>query len=73
MTSLSLIISFIIFFLIFFPIDDSKTLAREINRLINEPIVGSILSENGQKTYENNFSKEIVVKKYVEFFERMLK
>mgnify|MGYP006438275487 CR=1 FL=1 len=57
---------------ILFPIDDSKTLAREINRLINEPIVRSILSENGQKTYENNFSKEIVVKKSLEFFERML-
>ena len=57
---------------ILFPIDDPETLTSEINRLINDPSLRYSLSKNGRKKYENNFSKEIVVKKYIEFFERIL-
>jgi glycosyltransferase involved in cell wall biosynthesis len=58
---------------ILFPIDDAVTLANYIKRLIKDDDLRRTVSANGMARYEEEFTEHIVVGKYVEFFEQLLK
>lgn len=56
-----------------FQIDDSKGLAESIRYLIGELEVREKLVAQASEDYMNNFTENIVVKKYLNFFEQVLK
>ena len=57
---------------VLFPVDDVKTLASSIKRLIQEPYLANDLAVQAAQDYEENFTESIVVDKYLNFFERMI-
>lgn len=54
-------------------IDEPKSLANAITRIISDGKLAKKLGESGRKTYETHFTKENVVKQYREFFDYVLK
>ncbi len=57
---------------VLFPINDAKTLAGSIKRLIEDPELASELAAQGAQDYENSFTEGIIVEKYLKFFERVI-
>jgi glycosyltransferase involved in cell wall biosynthesis len=57
---------------VLFPIDDAKTLAVSIKRLMLAPDLMAKLAVEGGHDYEENFTENIIVDKYLEFFERII-
>ncbi len=53
------------------PIDDSATLARGIKNVLNDPELARSMVEKGRAEYEANFTEDIVVNQYLEFFEKV--
>ena len=53
------------------PVDDVQALARSIKRLVDDPGAREVLSRGGRDAYEAEFTEDIVVKKYLGFFERV--
>lgn len=57
---------------VLFPVDDAKTLASSIKRLISDPELTQRMVAQASKDYANNFTEDIIIDKYLEFFERMI-
>lgn len=53
------------------PVDDVQALARSIKRLVDDPGARENLSRGGREAYEAEFTEDIVVKKYLGFFEEV--
>ncbi len=53
------------------PVDDVQALARSIKRLADDPGARGELSRGGQDAYEAEFTEDIVVGKYLDFFEKV--
>lgn len=53
------------------PVDDVQALARSIKRLTDDPGAREDLSRGGQAAYEADFTEDIVVGKYLDFFEKV--
>ena len=53
------------------PIEDADALARAINRLLDDPSLAAALVANGRATFEANFTPSAVVRRYLDFFERI--
>ncbi len=55
-----------------FPVDDVKSLGDSIRRLIQDSELAERLASQAQKDFESNFTENIVVGKYLEFFKRIV-
>ena len=53
------------------PVDDVQSLARSIKRLADDPGAREELSRGGRDAYEAEFTEDIVVRKYLDFFEKV--
>ena len=56
---------------ILFPVDDIRGLADSIRYLIDNPEVIERITTQAIEDYKNNFTEEIVVEEYLNFFERV--
>jgi len=54
------------------PVDDSKTLSLAIKNLLKDPKMIKRLIFEGRKTFDTNFTKKVVVNKYLKFFKEVL-
>lgn len=55
-----------------FPVDDVNACARQVNSLIADPELASRLAQNGQKTFMENFSMQVIIGRYRDLFEKLL-
>jgi len=53
------------------PIDDAPAMADALNRLIGDPALRDALIAGGKATFAANFTKAAVVRRYLDFFERI--
>ncbi|MEW5704738.1 MAG: glycosyltransferase [Pseudomonadota bacterium] len=53
------------------PIEDAAALAAALNRLIGDATLRQALVAGGKATFEANFTKAAVVRRYLDFFERI--
>ena len=51
-------------------VDDAAALADTIKRLLDDPALGSRLVEAGRAAYEASYTVDMVVRRYIEFFEK---
>lgn len=51
-----------------FPIDDAAACATAVNRLLHDPALVSSCKAGGQAKWQAQFSKEAIVRQYVDFF-----
>jgi Glycosyltransferase len=54
------------------PIDDPEKLADAINKLLHNAELAAKLSRNGHDHYLKNFSEDVVVGRYLDFFEKII-
>lgn len=54
------------------PIDDAEALAGAMTRMIDEPGLAERLVEAGWKRYQEDYTEEACVKRYVALFERLI-
>ena len=54
-------------------IDNPTNLADTIKLLLGDANLAEELASEGRKTYERNFSKKIIVKQYMDFFDKLVK
>ena len=54
-------------------IDNPTNLADTIKVLLGDANLAEELASEGRKTYERNFSKKIIVKQYMDFFDKLVK
>lgn len=54
------------------PIDDAKALAEAVNQVIQDPDLAAKMVENGQKRYQDEFTKEQTVKAYLDYYRSLL-
>ncbi len=52
------------------PIDDAAALADAIRRLLDDRALGARLAEAGLAAYEANYTEDMVVRRYLAFFEK---
>jgi glycosyltransferase involved in cell wall biosynthesis len=52
------------------PVDDAQTMGKAITYLFNDNNLLQMLSRNGRESYEKGFTENLVVRKYMEFFEK---
>ena len=57
---------------ILFPVDDDAALVNAIKLLLNNKDLAQNIADEGQKTFMQNYKKEVVVKKYKAFFEEVV-
>ena len=53
------------------PIDDASAMAHALNRLVGDPALRDALVAGGKATFDGNFTKAAVVRRYLDFFERI--
>ncbi len=53
------------------PVDDAKSLAEAISRVIERPELAAVLAAGGRAAYEADFTEDAVVDRYLEFFNRI--
>ena len=53
------------------PVDDPAMLARGIKNVLCDPSLADRMVEKGRAEYEANFTEDIVVNQYLEFFEKV--
>lgn len=53
-------------------VDSAEALARQINRVLNDPALAASLVENGRRKYEGKFTEQAVVGQYLDFFHRIV-
>jgi len=53
------------------PVDDDKAMGDAIKWVFNDPEFARSLAEKGWETYQRDFTEEVVVQKYLEFFEKI--
>ncbi len=51
------------------PVDDANALARSLKRVVEDDDLRAELAQGGLETYEANHTEQIVVEKYLSFFE----
>jgi glycosyltransferase involved in cell wall biosynthesis len=51
------------------PVDDAKTMANAIRTVLADENLAERIARQGHQTYLDNFTEEIVVKQYLDFFE----
>ena len=56
---------------ILFAIDDSRALARSVLRLLGNKDIAIDMIARGRQAYEQDYSEDIVVQRYIEFFDRV--
>lgn len=54
------------------PIDDAGAMAAALQRLIDDPQRAERLAQNGRATFEESFTEEVAVRRYLELFDRLL-
>ena len=54
------------------PVDDPKTLSMAIMNLLKDPKMTRRLVFEGKRTFDANFTKSIVVNRYLKFFKEVL-
>jgi glycosyltransferase involved in cell wall biosynthesis len=54
------------------PINDSKSLASAISRVLVDETLRSDIAKNGRVTYEERFTKRAIVAQYLNFFESII-
>jgi len=54
------------------PVDDAKMLASAINRIFGDEDLYHQVAQKGRETYEKKFTEDIVVDKYLKFFQSLL-
>ena len=54
-----------------FPIDDSGALARSVSRLLDDKDIASDLVARGRQAYAQDYTEDVVVQRYIEFFDRV--
>ena len=54
-----------------FPIDDSDALARSVSHLLNHRDIASDLVAKGRQAYAQDYTEDVVVQRYIEFFDRV--
>lgn len=52
------------------PMEDAKALAAALRRVVDEPAFAATLAKTGHDHYRATFSREAVVQRYLDFFER---
>ncbi len=55
------------------PVDDAESLSRAIRELLLDPRLGERLAKGGRAAYEADFTEAKVVKRYLDFFEQIIK
>ena len=53
------------------PVDDAQTMGQAIAYLLKDDSLLQRLSRNGRNSYEESFTEDLVVSKYMEFFEKI--
>jgi len=53
------------------PIEDADALAKAINRVLGDPNLAASLVANGKAKFDANFTERAVVRRYLDFFERI--
>jgi len=54
------------------PIDDAPAMAGALQRLIDDPQTAERLAQAGRATFEQGFTEEVAVRRYLELFDRLL-
>lgn len=54
-------------------VDDVDSLSKQLGRVINDPALRNRIAENGEAHWRKNFSKEVIIHKYLEFFQNIIK
>jgi glycosyltransferase involved in cell wall biosynthesis len=54
------------------PVDDAGAMAAALQRLIDDPVFAARLAANGRRTFENGYTEADAVRRYLEFFDRLL-
>jgi glycosyltransferase involved in cell wall biosynthesis len=54
------------------PINDAKSLANGIQRVLGDENLQSAIAHHGRATYEKHFTESIVVEQYLSFFESLV-
>jgi len=54
------------------PINDSGALAKSLKRVVEDEGLRRMLAENGKAAYDADFTENIVVEKYLSFFEKLM-
>ena len=54
-----------------FPVDDAAALGEAITKLIDDRTLGARLADAGHAAYEAGYTEEIVVRRYMDFFEKV--
>jgi glycosyltransferase involved in cell wall biosynthesis len=55
------------------PIDNAGALARTIDRLVNHSDIADDLVARGNEAYAQDYTEDVVVQRYIEFFDRVSK
>lgn len=55
------------------PVDDAVSLSRAIRELLHDPRLGKRLAKGGRAAYKADFTEAKVVKRYLDFFEEIIK
>ena len=54
------------------PVDDAKTMALAIRKLLEDDKLRSRIAKGGNKVYKKKFTEKIVVGQYMDFFKRLM-
>ncbi len=54
------------------PVDDAGAMAAALQRLIDDPQMAERLGQSGRATFEKGFTEEVAVRRYLDFFDRLL-
>ncbi|MBF0249623.1 MAG: glycosyltransferase [Alphaproteobacteria bacterium] len=53
------------------PVDDAKALAKAIQRVVGDDVLAGDLAQAGRQSYERDFTEAQVVKRYLDFFQKV--
>ncbi len=53
------------------PVDDAPALAKTINRVLKDDTLAAKLAEAGRQHYERKFTEQMVVQRYLDFFQEI--
>jgi len=54
------------------PVDDAAAMAAAVRRLIEDPQTAARLGQTGRKAFEEGFTEEVAVRRYLDLFDRLL-
>ncbi|OEJ65696.1 glycosyltransferase [Magnetovibrio blakemorei] len=53
------------------PVDDAPALAKAINRVLKDDVLAGDLAQAGRQHYERKFTEQMVVQRYLDFFQEI--